>query len=389
MYAKRTIAPHIAEAWKHYPVISIHGPRQSGKTTLVQTLFPDVTYVNLENPDTRRFAIDDPRGFFDTYAKSALIIDEVQRVPDLFSYIQTISDDRKKPGQFILTGSQNVLLHEGISQSLAGRVALFTLLPFGYDELHSFTKNPLQLNDYLYQGMYPRIYEQHLKPNQWYENYIETYLEKDVRSLKNITDLHTFYKFLRLCAGRTGQILNLSTLANDCDITHNTAKEWISVLEASYIIFFLEPYYNNFNKRLVKSPKLYFYDTGLASSLLGIKSEEQIATYYASGALFETYVISEIRKQQFHTAERPTMFFWKDKTGKEIDCILEENNTLKAIEIKKNKTVQADFFSNFSYWNKLIQNQLSQSYVIYGGDENQTRTEADVVSWRNIQQALS
>lgn len=380
---KRALSVKLKELVSKFPVVSIVGPRQSGKTTLVQNTFPGWEYVTLEDLDTREFALRDPRGFLATYSKSA-IIDEVQRAPGLFSYIQTASDRKKKTGQFILTGSQNILLQENISQTLAGRVAILRLLPFSLDELRNTGYAPNSPDEYLFKGSYPRIYDKKINPVDWYPNYIQTYVERDVRLIKNISDLNAFQKFIKLCAGRIGQVLNLSSLGNDCGITHNTAKAWISILESAYIIFLLRPYYKNFNKRLIKMPKLYFYDTGLACSLLGIQNKQQLTTHYLSGSIFESFALSEIIKHRFNKGLEPHCYYWRDRTGNEVDCIVEIPGSLLQIEIKSSKTIANDFFNGLRYLNKVAGKVSGSSYLVYKGEENQKRSFAEVISWRNV-----
>ena len=379
----RLLSKKIGSLTAKFPVIAVLGPRQSGKTTLVKNLFPGMDYVSLENPDTRAFAENDPKGFLLQYQKG-VILDEVQRVPELFSYIQTICDASKKTGQFILTGSENFMLSEKISQTLSGRVALLKLLPFSFDELKNTKYEQKTIEDYLFKGMYPRLYDKKIAPTDWYPNYIQTYLEKDVRSLKNVSDLHVFQKFLKLCAGRIGQIVNLSSLGNDCGISYNTVKSWLSVLESSYIIFLLQPHYRNFNKRLIKAPKLYFYDTGLACSLLGIENKKQLETHYLKGSLFESFVISELSKLRLNEGLTPNLYFWRDRMGHEIDCILETASLNIPIEIKSGKTVSEDFFKNLNYWNGISGGKPKDSYIIYGGDEEQKGKDRNVISWKNI-----
>ncbi len=380
---KRTLTKKLKELASKFSILSVVGPRQSGKTMLVRAVFPKADYVNLEDLDSREFALRDPRGFLSTYNKK-VIIDEAQRVPELFSYIQTESDKRNKPGQFILTGSQNFLLHEKISQSLAGRVALLKLLPFSVAEMSGSKYEFNEISDYIFTGFYPRIYDKKIAPNDWYPNYIQTFVERDVRLIKNISDLNTFQKFLKLCAGRTGQVLNLSSLGNDCGITHNTAKSWIAILEASYVIFLLKPYYKNFNKRLVKMPKLYFYDTGLVCSLLDIQNAAQLGSHYLYGSLFETFVLSEIVKYRFNRGIEHNCYYWRDKTGNELDCIVDLPEAPLQVEIKASKTIVDDFFNGFRYWNKIAGKIGKRAYLVYGGTENQKRTTADIVSWKNV-----
>jgi len=383
---KRALSNKLKKLSLKFPVVSVIGPRQSGKTTLVKSIFPDKTYVNLENIDTREFALNDPRGFLATYSKGA-VIDEAQRAPTLFSYLQAFVDQKPKAGLFILTGSQNILLQENISQTLAGRTAILKLLPFSFSELQNTEYEPKSAEEYIFKGSYPRIYDKKIRPQDWYPNYIQTYIERDVRLLKNISDLNTFQKFTRLCAGRTGQVLNLLSLGNDCGITHNTAKSWISVLESTYIIFLLKPYYKNFNKRMIKMPKLYFYDTGLACSLLGIQEKRHLTTHYSYGSLFESFVLSEIIKMQLNRGIDPHSYFWKDRTGNEVDCVIENNGSLSAIEIKSSATVTDNFFNGLSYWKRAAKAKI-KPYVIYNGKERQKRPSAEVINWREISSTL-
>lgn len=382
MYINRTIEKKIKQLSKTYPVIAVTGPRQSGKTTLVKKIFPDKKYLSLENLDTRAFAKKDPRGFLKTYS-NGVIIDEIQNVPDLFSYIQEIVDTNKKPGEFILTGSQNFLLMEKINQSLAGRVAITTLLPLSLKELGARIEDT-DLNQLMLKGLYPIIHEKKIDAQEWYQNYIKTYIERDVRMMKNITDLNLFQKFIRLCAARVGQILNLSSIANDCGVSHNTINGWISILEASYIIFLLYPYYENFNKRLIKMPKIYFYDTGLASSLLNINDDDQMDINQFRGNLFESFVISEIIKNDYNKGFSPNIYFWRDKSGHEIDCLYENKKKKYAIEIKSAKTVNTNFFNNLDYIQKISKNTFDNPILIYGGTEKQIRKNGFVLGWKNF-----
>lgn len=382
----RAITSKLTDLMQQYPAVAITGPRQSGKTTLARHTFPDMQYVSLEDPDTRIFAEEDPRGFLAACDNGA-IIDEIQRVPHLFSYLQTMIDSSNEPGRYILSGSQNFLLMENISQTLAGRIALLNLLPLSLSELIHANKNFKSLEKTLFSGFYPRIYNNRVSANDWYNNYIQTYIEKDVRQIKNITDLTTFQRFLKMCAARCGQLVNFSALANDCGIAHNTAKSWLSLLESSFIIYFLQPYHNNFNKRLVKSPKLYFYDTGLACALLGITEEQQLTHHYLRGGLFESFIISDLYKNEFNAGRRSQFYFWQDKLGREIDCLI-ETQRLMAIEIKSGKTIADDFFNNFSYLQQQTVLDRNNCYLIYGGDNNQQRQKANVLSWRSVTDLL-
>ncbi|MFA5857543.1 MAG: ATP-binding protein [Elusimicrobiota bacterium] len=366
-----------------FPVITVTGPRQSGKTTLVKKVFPKHDYVSLEDYDNRDFAAQDPRGFLKTYG-TGVIIDEIQRVPRLFSYIQTVVDTKNKPGMFILTGSQNFLLTENVSQTLAGRVAILKLLPLSINELSDAKYTLANPEKYVFKGFYPRIYDKNISPRDWYPNYIHTYLERDIRLIKNISNLSTFQNFIRLCAGRTGQILNLSSLGNDCGITHNTAKDWLSILESSYLVFLLKPYHNNFNKRLVKMPKLYFYDTGLACSLLGIQTVKQLETHYFRGSLFESFVISEIMKNRLNLGLEPNCYYWRDKVGNEIDCIIEHPQSLVQVEIKAGKTIASDFLKGLKYWQKIAGDKNTNPYLIYSGEKAITRESVKILSWKEV-----
>ncbi len=371
-----------------YPALVVTGPRQSGKTTLTQAVFPDKPYVSLEDLDIREFAISDPRGFLNHYPQGA-ILDEVQRAPDLFSYLQTRLDAEKTMGLFILTGSQQFGLSSGISQSLAGRVAKVSLLPFSYLELHCAEKAPATIEDLLFNGLYPPIYDRGLSPSIWYNNYVDTYLERDVRQLINVRDLSIFQRFIRMCAARTGQLLNLSALASDCGVTHNTAKAWISVLEASYIVHLLRPHHKNFNKRMIKSPKLYFCDTGLAAWLQGIQTAEQLATHSARGALFETWVVSELLKYRFNQALSSNLYFWRDSAGNEVDVLIEQSNTLFPIEIKSGQTLVGEFFDSVKKYTALAGDAVEQSALVYGGSQMQQREAVNVYPWQQIHKLSS
>lgn len=366
---------------KGYPFIALTGPRQSGKTTLSQQAFPEKPYVSLEDPDTLEFALADPRRFLALYSDGA-ILDEAQRAPALFSYLQTLADSDRRMGLYILTGSQQFGLLAGITQSLAGRVGLVQLLPLSIGELQDAGQLPATLDAFLYQGCYPPLYDRSLVPGNWHANYVATYLERDLRQLINIRDLTQFRRFLRLCAGRTGQLLNLSSLANDSGISHNTARSWISILEASYILFLLPPHHRNFNKRLVKTPKLYFYDTGLAAWLMGIQTSEQLHTHPHRGALFETLIVTELLKGRYNQAEVSNLFFWRDNTGNEVDVVLDMGSQLIPLEIKSGQTMNPDFFRPLSKWLAWAGEEAGQAFLVYGGDHDQTRRECTVFSWR-------
>jgi predicted AAA+ superfamily ATPase len=383
---KRSLEKELKATAKQFPVIAVLGPRQSGKTTLVKNTFKKYTYITLEDLDKQRLAQADPRGFLEANkTKQGLILDEVQYVPELFSYIKTFVDEHKGSGQFILTGSQNFLLNEKISQSLAGRVAILTLLPLSIDELNRASLLPDNVESLMFSGSYPRIFDENTSPNKWHPNYIRTYLERDVRNLKNIENLTLFQNFIALCAGRIGQVLNLTSLGDDCGITANTVTAWLSLLECSYIIFRLQPHYKNFSKRLIKSPKFYFYDTGLACSLLGITSAKELSMHYMRGNLFESFVLSECMKYQYNKDRRPNIYFWRDSQGHEIDGIIEQGLHLTPIEIKAGKTINASFFDGLTYWNNLSAADPQKSFLIYGGTEKQKRKGVNILGWQDLQ----
>ncbi len=384
-YIPRILLKSLKSMAKQYPVTAVLGPRQSGKTTIVQKAFPSKHYISLEDLDNRQFVQTDPRGFLDSYKKGA-IIDEAQRCPDLLSYIQTHVDQNKKKGQFIITGSNQFLLEEKITQSLAGRVSLLRLLPLSLQELKQ-AKKTTPLNEMIFKGFYPQLHAENIKISAFFNNYIETYVSKDVRLIKNISNLSSFNTFIKLCANRTGQLLNLQSLANDCGITQNTVKSWISILESSFILRRVYPYYKNFNKRLVKSPKIYFYDTGLLCSLLSIKKVEDLAFHALKGFIFENLIFSEIEKYFFNQGEKAPLYFWRDKTGHEIDFLIESKN-LKIIEVRSSQTFSADFLKNITYFSKINPNEKS-NYLIYAGRDKQTRNQCAILPWWDIGKVLN
>ena len=380
---QRIISDAIRQAAQKLPVITVTGPRQSGKTTLVRAIFLDHLYTNLEYPDTREYATTDPRGFLRSAPQ--MIIDEVQHVPNLTSYMQGMVDEDQRAAQFVLTGgrhpaSQNFSLAQSVSQSLAGRSAIFHLLPLSTDELRQSGYATDDYELWLYQGFYPRLYDQNLAPDVWLPDYIQNYLERDVRQITQVKDLTTFQIFLKLCAGRTGQLLNMSALANETGVDVKTIKAWISVLEASYIIFLLRPHYRNYNKRVVKTPKLHFYDTGLACSLLGIRSPEQLQSHYLKGELFESLVIAELQKHQFNQGQRPQDYFWRDNVGHEVDFLSESAGTIKIAEIKSGRTIRPDVFQGLAFYQTLASAEVP-AYLIYGGSETQSRSAHTVLPW--------
>lgn len=383
---ERTLSAKMLALAQKFQVITLTGPRQSGKTTLVRAAFPSLPYVSLEDPDIRQIALTDPRGFLANYPAGA-VLDEVQHAPELFSYIQTLVDQNRQL-QFILTGSSNFLLMQSISQTLAGRTAILHLLPFSIDELQQAAAPqvaPVEpYENLIFKGLYPRIYDRDIPPVDFYPAYIQTYLEKDVRLMKNIGDMNTFIQFIRLCAGRIGQLLNHTGLAADAGISPNTARSWLSVLESSYILYRLQPYHRNFNKRLVKTPKLYFYDTGVACSLLGIRDSAQVQLHYMKGALFENLILNEFIKRDLNRGENRQPYFWQDNHGKEIDCLLENGAAITPVEIKSGKTLSTSYFDNLKYWRPLASLPQDQGYVVYGGDQSMQTGSGALISWRHL-----
>lgn len=385
MFVDRNIEGRIREMCRKFPIISVTGPRQSGKTTLLRNVFPEYRYISLENPDHQDFALQDPRRFLDTYDRY-VILDEAQRAPHLFNYLQGKVDEDRIPGQYILSGSQNYLLMERISQSLAGRVALFKLFPFSFSELRRAGWMPGTPEEAMYQGFYPRIYNESLAPGDFYPNYFETYLQRDVRQLTAVQDLMLFRNFVRLCAGRVGQPLNYQTLSSDAGISPPTAKAWMGVLEASHICFLLPPYFRNFSKRIAKTPKLYFGDTGLAASLLGITAPEDLHTHFARGQLFENMIVSELLKQGYDQEWNPELYFWRESNGHEIDLLAEKKGTFSIAEIKSAATINSSFFDNLLFFQKHRPAETQvRSWLVYGGRESQERSAASVRPWNALE----
>ncbi|MBA3065247.1 ATP-binding protein [bacterium] len=375
---KRTVSSRVIRYSKQYPVIMITGPRQSGKTTIAKALFPRKKYISLEAMEIREYAAADPKGFL-AQCPDGAIIDEVQRVPLLTSYIQTIVDEKDKAGMFILTGSQSFELMSSLSQSLAGRMAIVRLLPFSLEEAYGGpVKNKIE--EILYRGFYPRIHDKKLNPTEASSFYTSAYIERDIRSIIKVQDLLRFETFLKLCAGRTGQLLNLTSLGNDCGISHNTAKSWITLLEASFIIKLLPPYHANLNKRLVKSPKLYFIDTGLAAFLMGINAPGQIAAHPLRGNLFETFVFSELLKARYNEGKTENLYFFRDSHGVEVDFIIEEGNVLHCYEAKSSATLNPEMLNGLFFLKKNIKKEIILN-VIYGGDESCKREGVMVQAW--------
>ena len=382
---EREITEHLVSLFQQYPIVTVTGPRQSGKTTLCRQVFPDLTHVNLEQPDRREFAENDPRGFLAQLGTGA-IIDEVQRVPSLLSYLQVLVDEDGRNGLFVLTGSEQFGLREAVSQSLAGRTALLRLLPFSLSELQK-TGASGDIDEMLYSGFYPRIHDQGLDPHQALSDYFETYVERDVTRLGNVRELGTFRTFVRLCAGRIGQLLNLSSLGSDAGVTRPTVRDWLTVLEASYIAFQLNPYHANIRKRMVKSPKLYFYDVGLVSYLLGIQSADQIATHPLRGQLFENAVVVEALKHRFNRGRRDNLSFFRDSNQLECDLFYETGHGIGAIEIKSGATISSSYFRSLDRVAEIIP-EVSAKAVVYGGTERQSRTNAEVTPFSGLSGVL-
>ena len=380
---ERTLTTKMTSLAKKFQVITLTGPRQSGKTTLVRAAFSELPYVSLEEPDTRQLALTDPRGFLSNYPSGA-VLDEIQNTPELFSYIQGLVDENRL-AQFILTGSSNFLLMEKISQTLAGRTAVLHLLPFSLVEIGQVAE---QYESLIFKGQYPRIYDRDIAPTDFYPSYIQTYVERDVRQVKNIGDINAFIQFTRLCAGRIGQPLNQTSLASDAGISPNTVKAWLSILESSYILYRLQPYHRNFNKRLVKSSKLYFYDTGVACSLLGIRDENQVQIHYMKGVLFENLIINEFIKRNFNRGENRQPYFWQDNHGKEIDCLLENGEKIIPVEIKSGKTMSTSYFANLNYWRSLAGLPEDQGFVVYGGEQSMLTSAGGLIGWRHLERIV-
>lgn len=377
---KRQIKESILSLLPKYPILALTGPRQSGKTTLLKNILPDYRYVSLENTDDRYFATEDPAGFLKKY-DSKVIFDEVQQVPNLFSYLQTIVDESGQMGQYILSGSQNFHLLERITQSLAGRVSIFKLLPFDSIELKQAGLLPLDWKSALLKGFYPAIYDRDLDPAIYYSNYLQTYIDRDVTNLLNVKDMRRFRNFIGLCAARTGHLLNLNNLANECGITQPTAKSWISILESSYIIFQLPPYFENFSKRIVKTPKLYFYDVGLAAFLLSLRQVEDLEDQNLIGSLFENLVIADMLKKNHHQYLLRDYWFWRDSHGNEVDLLTKKGGGFEIFEIKSSQTILPQQFKGLDYFSEITNGKVNTQTLIYGGGENHDRTKYKIRTW--------
>ena len=384
---ERDISASVLDAAARYPVVTITGPRQSGKTTLCRALFGERPGVSLEDPDEAAFARGDPRGFLAQFEDGAFI-DEVQRVPELLSYLQGVVDRDPRPGRFILTGSQNLNLIQNVSQSLAGRTALLRLLPCALGEVRAFDVFPSDLASTLLHGGYPRIFDQKIPPRLWFKDYVATYLERDVRQVLNVGDLVAFQTFLGLCAGRSGQLLNLSALGGDAGVTHATAKAWVSVLEASFVAIRLRPYHRNINKRLIKTPKLHFLDSGLLCYLLGIETAEQLSRHPLRGAIFETWVTAEVLKSRWNSNATGSVFFYRDQRGHEVDLVIEEAGHVRGIECKSGQTIAADFFVPLETFGALASADAAvlgyEAAVVYGGERAEQRSAGRVVPWSEM-----
>lgn len=376
----RTLKSEFDKGLKTYPIVALTGPRQSGKTIFLRESYPEYKYISLENPDMRRYSLDDPNGFLEEYSDK-VILDEVQHVPHLFSYIQTKTDNDQIMGQYILSGSQNFNLMENISQSLAGRVAIYRLFPFDFEELDKaglLEKTPDQS---MTKGFYPAIYDRDINPDKFYSDYLTTYVKRDVMELKNIQNQRNFTTFIKLCASRAGQLVNYNDLARDAGISHTTAKEWLSLLETSYIIFFLTPYHKNYSKRLIKSPKMYFYDTGLLCHLLGIRGGELSPTYPQYGHIFENMIVAEAFKQVAHRDRMHDFYFWRDSHGHEIDLLYTVNNKMHIYEIKSSKTINASYLKGLDYFEKISQEANIEKILVYAGNKKQQRTHHTIYTW--------
>lgn len=385
----RLLAETARQRLAGFPVLTITGPRQSGKTTLSRLLAPDLPYLSLEDPDTRAFATEDPRAFLRQIGDGA-ILDEIQRAPELFSYLQGVVDADRRMGRFILTGSSQFELIESITQSLAGRASMLTLLPFSLGELQTVNREPASIDHLLFQGLFPPIYDRPVDPEIWLQDYIGTYLERDVRQILNIQNLATFQRFVQLCAGRIGQLLNITSLAADTGITRVTAESWLSVLEASHLVFLVRPWFTNTSKRLIKTPKLYFTDPGIASWLIGARKPTHLTAHPQRGALFENWVITELLKTQTNGGRKPSLHFLRDKEGHEVDALIETGpNTFHAIEVKSGETIASDFFKGLDYWREKLPTESITPWLIHGGTTHQAREKATVLAWTDISPLLS
>ncbi len=388
MAVDRDLAPILAGAARQWPIVTLTGPRQSGKSTLCQAVFPQHRYVTLEAPDERALARDDPRAFLAELPGDA-IIDEVQHVPEILSYLQVMVDDDPRPGRWILTGSQNLSLLRTVSQSLAGRTAMHRLLPMTHGEVVRFARHPETLEEAMLTGGYPAILDRGLDPSDWLSAYVATYVERDVRTISNVGDLAAFQRFVELCAGRTAQLLNYSSLADDCGISQPTVREWLSILETGFIVFRVPPYHSNLRKRLVKMPKLHFYDTGLACWLLGIRTPEQLRSHPLRGAIFETWVVSEVLKHRANRGESAGLSFYRDRDGAEVDLVIERPQQVTLVEAKSAETASSSLFAGARRVRRHLDDASRECdvVVVYGGDRGQRRTEGRLTPWRRLHES--
>ena len=379
---QRQLEKKLKQLYRYFPVVSLNGPRQSGKSTLLQNTFPKLPYITLENPDDLQLALRDPRRFLENYPKGA-IIDEVQNAPQLFSYIQGIVDSNKKI-KFILSGSQNFLLNQHISQTLAGRVGVLTLLPFSIRELQAVSMLKTKFEEVAFTGFFPRIYDKKIPPALFYPSYVQTYVQRDVLQITKIAEASLFMKFLKLVAGRVGQLINFSSLASDVGISVNTIKSWISILEMSYILFLIKPHHNNFAKRLVQQPKIFFYDTGLLCYLLGIEKPKQLETHFARGLIFENLVVLDLLKNRLNQGLENNLYFWRDNHGREVDCIIETASQLYPVEIKSGQTKSPHFFDGVNYYRNLAKAKSKKGTVVYGGKDVTATTDGLLLPWNKM-----
>jgi len=380
----RRLADVVQTYASEFKIVAILGPRQAGKTTLARHLFKNKPYVNLEEPDSRNFAEEDPRGFLNRFPEGA-VIDEAQRCPQLFSYLQPRVDASHRRGEFILTGSQQLGMMETITQSLAGRVGTVSLLPFSYTELKNAELQPESIEEALFRGGYPPLYDiPRADPQRWLNSYLRTYVERDVRSALNVRDLSMFQRFLGLCAGNVGQLLNTERLGADCGISHNTARSWLSVLEAGFVVFLLQPHHANFRKRLVKTPKLYFYDTGLLTRLLAVETPQQLQVHPLRGSIFENWIVTELMKEYLHRGQEPRLYFWRDSHGHEIDILRDTGLHYQVWECKSGMTYRTEWTEDLEYWQALAGVVAGEKRVAYGGDESFVRKGVRVVSWKDL-----
>lgn len=382
-YLERDLNQELLEMSKTYPVVTIIGPRQSGKTTLVRHLFSELPYVSLENPDDLDFARNDPKAFLKQY-QNGVILDEIQRLPILLSFIQGIVDEKPTKGQFILTGSHQHQLHQSVSQSLAGRTAVLKLLPFSLSELPKEI-GAHELDYFLFNGMYPRVVADNVPATKFYRDYLQTYIERDVRQMINLKDLSLFQRFIKLCASRVGQLINTNAISNALGVSNPTVESWLSILEASFIVFRVSPYYENFGKRIIKSSKLYFTDVGLATYCLDIHEQAQLARDPLRGNLAENFIISEILKEKIHQGAQPSAYFYRDSNQREVDLLLKSGSQLIPIEIKSSTTFNQSFLKGLEYLKGIAKDKVAHGYVIYAGEREQAIKEWNVINFHNIQ----